>query len=345
MKPGVVLFLLSMILGNLFSSTLIEAHQPIKPEILLTLANADLPNAQGALSRNKKSYFSVRFQLGAFTLMTYGLLSKNLPYVEKSLVALEYAFIYQLPQGGFQVVVPVALSGGKAPSEVDVASAEAFFLASCTLTTLLAQESRWFQEATETAQVRQRLTALYPKLNLALDHFLTVKQIVEKGDAHAPNRLFFDALAFYGLGKILDRKAGLEAGKALAQKALDLLHPDGYFLEGEGYDSSYNAVHIQNAARLFFIFDPSDGFSKVLASAVTKSLIWQASRILPSGEVSTEGNSRVRPGGESFLGKEKSVNAIEVFYAFQYGAVITANRTYQETGEKILSFYYKKEIK
>ena len=87
--------------------------------------------------------------------------------------------------------------------------------------------------------------------------------------------------------------------------ALLQTHPDGFFVEGGGYDSSYNGVATALAYRI-----ASFTASRSILSAANRSLAWQLTRILPSGEIVTKGNARVRNDGtgETFLGRHKDVD-------------------------------------
>ena len=52
-----------------------------------------------------------------------------------------------------------------------------------------------------------------------------------------------------------------------------------------------------------------------LEAAIRKGMKWELTRIGADGAVSTEGNTRVRPGGEKFMGAEKQVNVGEITLA------------------------------
>ncbi|MEM6799888.1 MAG: hypothetical protein AAF696_00715 [Bacteroidota bacterium] len=69
------------------------------------------------------------------------------------------------------------------------------------------------------------------------------------------------------------------------------------------------------------------------------SLDWQVSHILDSREISAEGNSRVFPGGEEFLGQEKGIDVLKTVRALFYMATYTSDKSYEDLGWKVLDYY------
>jgi hypothetical protein len=63
------------------------------------------------------------------------------------------------------------------------------------------------------------------------------------------------------------------------------------------------------------------------------------SRIKPTGEISTEGNSRVHAGGETFRGKEKQVAYTSVLIALWNMYYYSGKEEYNEFANKVLVFY------
>ena len=115
----------------------------------------------------------------------------------------------------------------------------------------------------------------------------------------------------------------------------------GYFIEGGGWDSSYNGVAIKLGFELFTLI-PNDSVQIVkdeLEKAVTCATDWQKSRILATGEISTEGNTRVFPGGEEFLGNEKSVDVIKTVKALYYMATLSDKNEYELLALKVIENY------
>jgi len=196
-----------------------------------------------------------------------------------------------------------------------------------------------------TADLRQRLSAVQPRLQATLDYLLKNQEYLKVADKHAPNRLLFNALAFETLGKILKNNVALEVAASFVAGAVNQVHAQkGYFVEGGGFDSSYNAVATALAFRLLMI---KGQHGHDLQTICSNAIRWQKTRILDSGEVTTEGNARVRPGnaGESFLGKEKGVDIGHVVEAFMLASRALSDPTHNYLAQKVIDFYEKKRDK
>jgi hypothetical protein len=75
---------------------------------------------------------------------------------------------------------------------------------------------------------------------------------------------------------------------------------------------------------------------------IDKSLSWEQTRILPSGEISTKGNTRT--GGREKIrdgSRYKKVGPGSQIRAFAYWASVTGNQKWEETARKLTKFYYK----
>ena len=133
------------------------------------------------------------------------------------------------------------------------------------------------------------------------------------------------------------RSAAIAQGLAFLDLALVQTDAaEGYFIEKGGYDSSYNGVALKLAIELLSIMDYE---SVALEAAVLRAARWQVGRILESGEVSTEGNTRVYPGGEDFLGMEKQLDVVKTVKALYYLSVIADDPALRTLGNRVANFY------
>lgn len=303
------------------------------PTLASRLAAMHVPAADGALGRNRQAYFHARFQMGVHRLATAAVLHRDPRRAEAALRAIEYAFERQATDGGFAFALPADLRDAGAPSRADLASGSAFFLASAGPALHLLGDpaaADWLP-----APLRQRVAALRPRLARALEHMASNQALLRQADARAPNRLLFDALSLHSLGRVLDDPAALQAARGFTQAALDLQHPEGYFLEGGGPDTSYNGVAIAAGYRLLAL-DPED---EALAQALARASDWQHERIGGDGRISVAGNTRVYPGGEHFLGKPKSVDAAHTVEALMLAAAARGDPRLLESARRVAAFY------
>lgn len=320
---------------NLGFYTQDEMTSLIRPDVIAKLASANQSDAEGALGRNKNGYFHVRFQTGISALADYAVEAQNGTALEMFIRAVEYSFRHQNADGDFQLVVPAELSQST-PTLADRISGIAFFYASLGAGLLALQDNAGYLAQTAS---RKRIDLLIPRYQLTLDFLKANKAVLVQADAEAPNRLFFDALAFYGMGRFLNDEEAMKKGVEFAALALAQKQSEGFFKEGGGYDSSYQGVSLANGFRLLTILRPTEAIRQTLYNELSCGSFWESGRIKSSGEISTEGNARVYPGGETFLGEEKSVAYTSVILAFYNMYFFSGKKTYNELAEKILTYY------
>jgi hypothetical protein len=140
------------------------------------------------------------------------------------------------------------------------------------------------------------------------------------------------------MGQILNDDDSKSAGIDFLKKALSKQHEKGYFLEKNGYDSSYQVVSLVQGFQLINKMDSGPVFDE-LSDALIKGSCWQASRILQSGEISTKGNSRVYKGGEEFLGQEKTLDSKSSYYSMVSAYLYTNDSRFLEYAIKIQKYY------
>ncbi|NEQ55032.1 MAG: hypothetical protein F6K11_33735 [Leptolyngbya sp. SIO3F4] len=300
------------------------------------------PNPDGSLGRNKQGYFHVRFQINMTSISDYAIVSENLEALKFFLTTIQYSFNHQLEDGSFELEIPSSLLNSpayKPPQAGDLVSGTAFFASSLGLSLLSLENSDWFVESEETKAIRASIHQLNPSFERTLDYLIANKEILMQIDAHAPNRLLFNALAFYSLGKYLSRTDAIDLAKQFIDTALTQTESEsGYFIEGGGWDSSYNGVAIKLAMELYLLADEAEIKAKLKERFVPASA-WQISRINNNGEISTDGNTRVFKGGEAFLGKEKGVDYVKTVRALLYFGLLTEDQETLELADSVLGFY------
>jgi hypothetical protein len=303
--------------------------------VIQSLATANAPDMNGAMSNNKSGYFSVRFQMAVSSLADYAIGSEDAAAFEATIKAIEYSFQYQLANGDFQIVVPM---GSPSPTNVDIASTNAFFLSSLGVSLLAFQESSFYNNPLNVS-FKNRIEILRPKIAESLDWLIGNQTLLKDYDSNTPNRLFFDAIAFYSLGKWLNNGTGKSIGLDFAQLAVTKKSSKGYFLEDGGWDSSYQGVSLTNGFKLLSILDTNETIKQPLWDCLSCGTNWQVSRILSTGEISTKGNTRVYPGGEQFLGMEKKMAWKSTAIALLTMKYLSGKHEYETNFNKVKSYY------
>jgi len=304
-------------------------------------ALVERPDENGALGRNKDRYFHVRFQFDMTRLTDYAIRFQSEEAVSEYLKNLNYSFSYQKPEGDFQFVAPIGLLNDP-PSEANLASGTAFFAYSVGLSLITLNQSQWYTNSNTLTGLRNDIESLNPNIEGMLDYLKNSVNLLDEVDAKAPNRLLFNAIAFYSLGTYLNDQEAKNIGVSYANKALSQRNnTKGYFIEVSGWDSSYNGVAIKLGFELFTLIPngPEQITKDELERAVSCATDWQKSRVLHTGEISTEGNTRVFPGGEEFLGNEKRVDVLKTVKAFFYMNILSDQNEYELLAKRIIEHY------
>ncbi|MEM8510188.1 MAG: hypothetical protein AAF717_20310 [Bacteroidota bacterium] len=300
------------------------------------------PNAEGALGRNKTAYFHVRFQLNMSKLTDLAVVRQQAAALSAFVRTLEFSFNRQEEDGGFELHPPTALLGNPdipEASSADLASGVAFFAYSLGLSLTTLTQSHWYLSASQTALQRSRVNTFDTEIALTLQYLKRHRNVLKQADQNAPNRLLFNAIAFYSLGSYLDDTEAKELGIEFVELALELVDPiGGYFIEGGGWDSSYNGVALKLGFEIFSML-PTSETKDTLGQHLISATKWQRSRVLLTGAIATTGNTRVFPGGEAFLGNEKTVDVEKTIRAFMYFAILTNDDSYRNLAYRILDYY------
>ena len=304
--------------------------------LLRLLAKAHHPDQDGAVGHNQQGYISVAFQRYSSEPIIYGVETKNVRLIETGVRAFEYAFAHQNPDGSFPYNPPHAVS---TPTAADIASPVAGFYSDFGHSLLLLQDCEWFQKSEETANLRLRLNQLLKPATTSLIWLMGQQAALRHYDLKTTNLLFLDAAAYYFAGKALKHSDAVKLGESFTRLALQQQTEVGFFWEKGGYDSSYQSVSLRLALWLYAnLQSGAVSLKRNLWIAIEKGIGWELTRILPTGEVLTEGNARVYSGGEKYFSKEKGVDYIQVILALNYYSKLSGDLVVQRVADQVLTF-------
>ncbi|WP_292777915.1 hypothetical protein [Nostoc sp. NMS9] len=153
------------------------------------------------------------------------------------------------------------------------------------------------------------------------------------------HRRYLVATALGLTGKLTGDQELIEYAHKSIEDGLSLQRPDGVNPEKNGHDSSYQMVGVIYAQRWVTYF-PQDEITPKVVAMINKSLLWEQTRILPSGEISTQGNTRTAGQEKGRSGKVKGIDRKSALRAFAYWASVTGNPQWKENAQKIAKFYY-----
>jgi arylsulfatase A-like enzyme len=277
------------------------------PETVQLLATVGEPDEHGRVGYHRQHgrWYQVGLQRAGCWYMIAGIMAGDRERVDLAWRAVDLAFAHQVEDGGFLSVKRPDRREHDFDQRIETTY---FFMQELGHALLLLQQSPLEPE------YRERIAALRPGLQHAMEFLLSGLAGIEAKVGHTANRLLIAAKAFALNGVLLEDERFQEAARYLIGVALERRDEDGVFFEGGGRDSSYNAVCLLMAQVIdLFMPDPR------IAAAMRPAMAWQLTRIHPDGEVSIEGNTRTGTGAErNRQGGVKTVNYREVGLALLY---------------------------
>ncbi|MBI4377419.1 MAG: hypothetical protein HY549_13345 [Elusimicrobia bacterium] len=295
--------------------------------VLEKLASGGRPDAEGLVGHNRGRWLHVGAQRGAMLYLSAAAALSEREHAERAWAAVDAAFARQTPAGNFEL----GNFQGRTPRRSDDLSGVSFWLAELCHALVVLRQSEL------RPQFEDRLNALRPKIERAAWWLVDGRAELERYDAGAPNRLFFDANAFRFLGILLEDQRLSAIGTEFLARGLRAQRADGVFVEKGGHDSSYQAVALLKLLqhRLHFPDERLD-------AAIERGMRWELARIGPDGQVSVAGNTRTGAGQEKFLGRPKDVNYAEVLLGTLYFAALHDDQPAREAAERLVAYVSKR---
>ena len=306
------------------------------PQELLALASQGLAkDTSGLIGRNRKwgRLYSPRFQLGAGRALRITLAAGDIDKAQQAYLAIKAGTRGIESNGYIRSTLPIFISLGRKLSESDIASAGAFYLGDACLGIIALEAVDFTQAVAESSDLHQ----IKKSLRHGIQWLISQRERLLKYDSHAPNRLLFDALAFHACGILVNHKTALQIAPDFIQRAIQLQNSKGYFLEGGGWDTSYQAVSISVGKDVLL----AGVQSPELESALYKATQWLARRINDQGRVDSTGNKRTCEGGESFLNKPKLLALDSVFISLAYLGIMKQDHELLDSAKRVSNWYQK----
>jgi hypothetical protein len=299
-------------------SMIVERH---RLEASSIAAPGALINENGLIGRNRQygKMVSPRLQLGAGAALRVGL-HANRKMAINGFRAIEAATKVIASDGEVVSIKPPDAPAVAKLSAADKASGAAFFLADACPAILALQASADAQMIADATRQEQVVAAL----DRGLRWLMQYSEDLESVDDRAPNRLFYDALAYHSCGVVTGNSDAQILAERFVALAISKSRRDGVFIEKGGSDTTYQAVSVRLALDLL-LTGYSGADRQQLEIAWQSGVNWLGDRIMADGRIDSTGNTRTCAGGESFLGTEKKVWPPGVYGALIYAAEITSN--------------------
>ncbi len=303
---------------------------PLPASFLQRMVQENQPDPSGAEQRNRGGkWLTVNNQIGTDRLVTAGLLMRNPQYIADALNAASYAFAHQNPDGSF-----IDAMGYNAREQAGAAGG---FIVYLSHSLLMLRDSSWFQQSPQTAQLRAQAQSLYGPLAKTLNWFIPQADLL-RTDQAATNRIISYGAEYYLSGTLLGNSQAIDIGRSFIEAGLDKQFGDGTFPEVGGFDSSYQNVSLYFAQVTFLQMPPSDPLRERLWSAIQRGLARELRNLMPSGEISTVGNTRIKyiPGAT----RQHELDWHYATLAQAYYAAITGDPQAKQNVQLILAHYF-----
>lgn len=298
------------------------------PGRLAALSAGDIPDEKGFTGSNHAhgSWVESGPQRGSCRAVIAAVVAGDLAAADHAWRGIDVAFSHQRADGGFESK-PAANGKVSAAFDANVETAY-FFLQELGRALLVIAESP------HAAHFKDRIAALKPKLRRAADYIDSGYDTIIPKVGHSVNRVIIAAKAFGTCGVFLGDEKLIARSKKLIAHAITLRDKEGVFIENGGRDSSYNVVSILFGSVLA-LHVPLPEFEAVLPAAV----VWQLTRVLPSGEIDVNGNTRTGVGKEpDAFGKAKTVNYKEVVLALTIYGVVHQDKAALAAADRVFAY-------
>jgi hypothetical protein len=294
-------------------------------ETLERIARGGMPDASGAVGHNRTAWMGAQYQRSAALYFLYGAAEDDTAAAEDAWRAVDLAFSHESTDGSFGC----RNESGAPAAMKDVYSDAAFWLAQYCQAALVAQASPL------SSAFRVRIEQLRAKVRAAASLLLAGRETLVAREAGATNRYFIDALAYGLSGVLLGDPLLTKTAASFVELGLERQHPEGFFEESGGSDTSYNCVSIL-MLQVYDLYFPDPRQELALAKAVQ----WELEHVLPTGEIEVSSNSRTGLGQEQYFGKRKEINYGEAVLALLYDGAATANPKVLSTAARTFSFRF-----
>ncbi len=288
------------------------------------VTNRGVPDANGLVKHGGKWYEAGQ-QRGGCWMVIGAVVAGDVKRADEAWRSIDATFAHQVEDGGFlSVRKPGDQHEPTLPERVETAF---FYLQELGHAILVVQASPM------AGHFHDRIVALEPKMRRACAFIQKGYNGIIVKAGHTANRMLIAAKAF-GLCGVILKDEGLKASsRKLVAVALARRDADGVFIERGGRDSSYNAVSLLMGQVLaMYLPDPE------LDAAMARAMVWQRTRIRPTGEVEVSGNTRTGLGQEVTLGVPKGVNYPEVALAFCYFGMLHNDSGALELAERVYAW-------
>ncbi|WP_017316206.1 hypothetical protein [Mastigocladopsis repens] len=260
-------------------------------------------------------------------LVIGGLIKNDPKAIEAGFKMFDWGFAHQAEDGSF------LLTG-------DSFHSTSFFVQAVAHTLLVIQQS-------PQSEKYAKEVAHYTPLVHRAAQWMISPAVWEKGITHNKpytHRRYLVATALGLTGKLTDDPELINYARQSIEDGLSLQQKDGVNPEKGGYDTSYQMVGVVYAQR-WVIYFPKDSLTPRVKAMIDKALSWEKTKILPSGEISSEGNTRTAGQETGRSRKVKKVDFKSAIRGFAYWASVTGDKKWEAIARRVAQYYHNVALK
>ncbi|WP_293077355.1 calcium-binding protein [Moorena sp. SIO3H5] len=296
------------------------------------LATYDSMAASGAVGinadweNNESQSWYIEAQRQGEEAILSGLINDDQAAIEAGLTMFDWGFAQQSADGGFE-------------GTGDPFHSTSLFIHAVARSLLLIQGSSYSQQYADVIEGYKE------KLSDAAD-WMIQPEVWETGTSNNEpytHRRYVVGTALGLTSQLTGNSELMDYARQSLADGLALQQPDGVNPELGGYDSSYQMVGVLYAAQWVSYF-PEESLTAEVIEMINDAIAWEQTRILPDGQISTEGNTRT--SGQEILrsGELKNINNREIIRGLAYWASVTQDQDLTEDAYEVGQFYYADDL-
>ena len=278
-------------------------EKPIKALENMTESGAVTPND---LYENYKTMtWYIEQQRAGEDAVIGGLVYDDTASVNAGFKAYDWGFKQQIFDGSFG-------------STKDAFHSTSFFIAAVAHSISVIRQSPYAEK------YKNKIEEYLPKLERAALWMIMPANLAKGIEGNKPyvHRRYLVAAALGITGQLTNNTKLIEKANEFIIDGIRSQSPVGYNPEKGGYDSSYQMVGIVYAQEWYhhFIDTPLGDSVKVM---IDKAIKWEKTMVLPTGQVSTNGNTRTAGQEKDRKGIVKTVSYYSVYKGFAFWGYVT----------------------
>jgi hypothetical protein len=306
-----------------------ESNELITKTLYRRLANLSIlmsPTGANSINvdweNNKVNTWYIEAQQNGEGLIIGGLIKNDEQAIQAGFKMFDWGFAHQSADGGFQ-------------GTGDPFHSTSFFVQAVAHTLLFIQQSP--QASKYAVQV-----ARYKRLLHLAARWMILPDAWEKGtrfDKPYTHRRYLVAAALGLTSQLTGDQELIDYARQSIKDGLASQRLDGVNPEKGGYDSSYQMVGVVYAQRWVTYF-PDDPLTPKVVAMIEKAMAWEQTRVLASGKINIQGNTRTAGQESTRTGILKTMDYRAAIRGFAYWASVTDNPKWAVIARQIAQFYY-----